>query len=192
MHLHFTRFKTPFILFISTLLWAFIQTSTLIPESWGHPLWQMTAQALEAEIPARITLTPEQTNNAIMRLLTYGLVFLLAMYYCQKSDNAKKLFNWLAISGFIYAVYGLIIFFGDFSKILWFDKWAYQKDVTSTFVNRNSYATYAGLCLLCLIPNILHQFKNSATYGLNSNYGKQLFIETPITRAWLPMLMFFT
>jgi len=192
MKLHFDRIKVSFFLFISTLLWAFIQTSTLIPDSWGHPLWQLTAQALETELPAKISLAPEQTITAIMRLLSYGLVFLLAQYYCQKSENAEKLFNWLAISGFIYAAYGLIIFLGDFNKILWFDKWTYTTDVTSTIVNRNSYATYAGLSLLCLIPNILRQFKSSSVYGLTSNYGKQLFIETVITKTWLPMLMFFT
>ncbi len=192
MQLHFARIKVPFILFISTLLWAYIQTSTLIPESWGHPLWQMTAQALETEIPARISLAPEQTITASMRLLAYGLVFILAMYYCQKFENAQKLFNWLAVAGFVYAAYGLVIYLGDFNKILWFEKTSYQKDVTSTIINRNSYATYAGLSLLCLIPNILHQFKQSATYGLNSNYGKQLFIEALITRAWLPVFMFFT
>ena len=192
MKLNFGRFKVSLFLFTSTLLWAFIQTSSFIPDSWGHPLWQLTAQALETDIPAKISLAPEQTITAIMRLLSYGLVFLLAQYYCQKSDNAEKLFNWLAISGFIYASYGLIIFLGDFNKILWFDKWTYQKDVTSTIINRNSYATYAGLSLLCLIPNILRQFKSSAAYGLNSNYGKQLFIEAVITRAWLSILMFIT
>ena len=192
MPLHFKQIKVPFFLFVGTLLWAFIQTITLIPESWGHPLWQLTAQALETKIPAKISLAPQHTITAIMRLLSYGLVFLLSMYYCQKSDNAKKLFNWLAIAGFIYATYGLISHLGGFNKILWFDKWSSQNAVTSTLVNRNSYATYAGLTLLCLIPNILRQFKSSATYGLNSNYGKQLFIETLVTRAWRPILMFFT
>ncbi len=192
MHLHFSRIKVPFLLFMSALFWAFIQTSTLIPESWGHPFWQISAQVLDIKIPARISLAPELTITAMMRLSCYGLVFIMAMYYCQKSDNARKLFNWFAVSGFIYATYGLIIYFGDFNKILWLDKWAYQHDITSTFVNRNSYATYAGLCLLCLIPNLLYQFEMSASYGLQSNYGKQLFIEALLKRAWLPMLMFFT
>ncbi|NOR68544.1 MAG: hypothetical protein GQ532_02405 [Methylomarinum sp.] len=192
MKLHFDRIKISFFLFTSTLLWAFIQTSSFIPDSWSHPLWQLTAQTLEIEIPSKISLAPEQTITAIMRLLSYGLVFLLSQYYCQRSANAEKLFNWLSIAGFIYATYGLIIFLGDFNKILWFDKLSYQKDVTSTIVNRNSYATYAGLSLLCLIPNILRQFKSSSVYGLKGNYGKQLFIETIITRAWFPILMFFT
>ena len=33
--------------------------------------------------------------------------------------------------------------------ILWYEKTAYRGNLTSTFVNRNSYATYAGLGLLC-------------------------------------------
>ncbi|MFW5443116.1 MAG: O-antigen ligase family protein [Methylococcaceae bacterium] len=190
MKFHFGRIKVSFFLFISTLLWAYIQTISFIPDGWGHPFWELTAQALETEIPAKISLAPDQTITALMRLISYGLVFLLAMYYCQKPDNAKKLFNYLAYAGFAYASYGLIVYFGDYQTILWFDKWAYNFDVTSTIVNRNSYATYAGLTLLCLIPNILRQFKNSSGYGLTSNYGKQLFIEAIVTRAWFPMLMF--
>jgi len=192
MKFHFDKIKIPFFLFISTLLWAAFQSTSFIPDTWGHPLWQITSQALNITIPARISLAPDQTITAFMRLLSYGMIFILAMYYCQRSENAEKLFNWLAIAGFIYAAYGLIIFFGGFDKILWFDKWSYHHDVTSTFVNRNSYATYAGLSLLCLIPNILRQLKTSASYSLQTNYGKQKFIETLITRAWRPILMLFT
>lgn len=192
MNIHFERIKVPFFLFMSTLLWAFIQTSSYIPEGWGHPLWQLTAQALETPIQARISLAPEQTITAIMLLLSYGLVFFISMYYCQKSENAETLFNCLAVAGFAYASYGLISHLGGLNKILWFDKWTGQESVTSTIVNRNSYATYAGLTLLCLMPKILHQFKSSAVYGLNSNYGKQRFIETVVKRTWRSIIMFFT
>ena len=192
MKFHFDNIKLPFFLFLGTLVWAAIQTSSYIPASWGHPLWQITAQMLNLDIPATISLDPEQTVTAIMRLTGYGMIFLLAMYYCQKSENAEKLFKWLAISGFIYASYGLIIYFGGFNKILWFDKWAYEHDVTSTIVNRNSYATYAGLSLLCLMPGLLSQIKSSTRLGLGSNYGKQVFIEKLVTRTWRPVLMMFT
>jgi len=55
----------------------------------------------------------------------------------------------LTYAGLAYAVYGIIMQALDIQYVLWFEKWAYQGFVTSTFVNKNSYATYAGLGLLC-------------------------------------------
>jgi len=37
------------------------------------------------------------------------------------------------------------------TKLLWFDRWAYLGDLTSSFVNRNSFATFAGLGLLACV-----------------------------------------
>jgi len=48
-----------------------------------------------------------------------------------------------------------VVQFSGSDKILWMDKWAYRGVVTSTFVNRNSYATYAGLTLVCAFSLLL-------------------------------------
>jgi O-antigen ligase len=37
------------------------------------------------------------------------------------------------------------------------EKWAYQDVLTSTFVNRNSYATFAGLGILCTLTSVLYR-----------------------------------
>jgi hypothetical protein len=47
-----------------------------------------------------------------------------------------------------YAIYGLIIFWGEFGTLFWFHEESFKLDLRSTFVNRNSYATYAGRPLL--------------------------------------------
>jgi O-antigen ligase len=35
------------------------------------------------------------------------------------------------------------------NAVLWFDKWAYHDDLTATFVNRNHFAIYAGMVMVC-------------------------------------------
>ena len=35
--------------------------------------------------------------------------------------------------------------------VLWWRKWTWMTGLTSSFVNRNTYATYAGLGLLCAV-----------------------------------------
>jgi O-antigen ligase len=117
-----------------------------------------------------------------MRLLSYGLVFLMSAQYCQESQNAKTLFNWLSFAGFCYASYALVIFVGDYKTILWYDKM--DTSASSTFINRNSYATYAGLAILCGIPMLYEKIKISSHYGLKNNFGRQYFIENFIKQGW--------
>jgi O-antigen ligase len=58
----------------------------------------------------------------------------------------------------VYALYGLGEFVSPDPRILWFIKDTYVTDVTATFVNRNSFATFAGLAViahLVLIADVL-------------------------------------
>src|SRR5260370_12024476 len=55
----------------------------------------------------------------------------------------------------MYAVYGLSLHLSGTEMVLWVKKAAYIGDLTSTFYNRNSYATYAGLGLLCSLGLLL-------------------------------------
>jgi len=61
--------------------------------------------------------------------------------------------------------------------------------VNSTFVNRNSYATYAGLTLLTSFPLLFEKIQSSFQYGVNSHYGRQYLFEHILVRGWLPILL---
>jgi O-antigen ligase len=89
----------------------------------------------------------------------------------------------------IYAVYGLVIYLGRFNTLLWFETWAPMDSVTSTFVNRNSYATYAGLTLLASLPLLFEKMQSSFQYGIKNNYGRQYFFENVLVRGWFPLLL---
>ena len=59
--------------------------------------------------------------------------------------------------------------------------------MTSTFVNRNSYATYAGLGLLSIMPLLFYKLQSGFKYGLSSPYGRQYFVENLIKHGWQPL-----
>ena len=118
------------------------------------------------------------------------MIFLLSLQFNQQSDKAVLTFKALAFAGLAYAVYGLIIYLGDFKVILWFDYPA--STLRSTFINRNSYATYAGLTILACIPFMLDSLQGSYRHGLSSNYGRQYFFENVVLKGWLPLLMVIT
>lgn len=141
----------PFVLpFAVAALWAVIQTSSsLTPVAWHHPLWHTAAEALGTEVESSISLNPYKGFSILTRLLTYAAIFWLSLQYCRGATRARQVIYAVSMAGLCYAAYGLVVQFTGSQTILWFNKFAYKADLTSTFVNRNSFATYAGLTLLC-------------------------------------------
>ena len=135
-------------LFLLLMVWAGVQAVTWTPEAWHHPLWLEAGAALGTGLHGAVSLEPAAGAETIMRLLSYGGVFWLALQYCRSARRARVLFQAIAFSGFIYAAYGLAVTLGGNESILWYERWAYKHSLTSSFVNRNSFATYAGLALI--------------------------------------------
>ncbi|MTJ81780.1 MAG: O-antigen ligase family protein, partial [Telmatospirillum sp.] len=100
--------------------------------------------------PAPVSLAPGAGRDGALRLAAYGGLFLLALQHGRSSRRAERVLMAVAATGSGLALYGLAVHFSGSATILWWDKWAYRDVVTATFVNRNSYATFAGLTLLSL------------------------------------------
>jgi len=121
------------------------------PDAWSHPIWQMTRQSIGGVVRGAISIDPGKTSYALTRFATAACVFWLAVQLGRSSLRARRLVAGTALIGLAYAAYGLIAFFAFPTKLLWFDKLYYLESVTSTFVNRNSYATYAGIGLVAML-----------------------------------------
>jgi O-antigen ligase len=192
LHLHFRGVLSAFILWCIPVGWAILQASDLAVPNWTHPFWKLADEQLPNGVQAHISIDPQETWTALMRLVSYAIVFALSLQFNRDSDKAVITFKALAYAGFAYALYGVINDLGKFDTILWFDKWVGQGLVTSTFVNRNSYATYAGLTLLASMPMLFEIFHTSLKYGLASNYGRQYFYSNVFLRGWFPLLLAIT
>lgn len=176
----------PVALFLGVCGWALVQTLPGVG-SWAHPLWDLAGEALGEAVPGRISLAPDATWAATLRLAAYGLVFFLAWQYARDRARALEALRWLALAGVAYAVYGLAVFWSGAGMLLWFEDEAFRHDVRGTFVNRNSFATWLGLTLLCALALLYRgavQPRNPA-YRLPAGRGLQL--EAFMQRAWLPL-----
>lgn len=128
---------------------GWILLSTVPGFGTPHPLWQLASEQLARALPGRITLSVDATLVALMRLLAYASIFWLALQYARDRRRAEQLLGWISWTGLFLALYGLINLFAGNSHLLWYDRWTGQDDLTSTFVNRNHYATFAGLGVIC-------------------------------------------
>ncbi len=168
----------PALLFAATVVWILVQMAPFTPSSWHHPIWSEAASVLKTGPSGRITVDPYETSGALTRLLWYAAIFWLALQACREEKMAQRAMSALAIAGFVYAAYGLVIEFGGFERVLWLKKFAYKDSLTSTFINKNSYAAYAGIGLVCLTALISRRMAaiGSAGTALGERLARSLNI----------------
>jgi O-antigen ligase len=176
------------LMLLAVCLWVGVQTAAWTPAQWHHPLWRMTAGSLRVDLPGRVSVSAQDSQTALMRLLSYGLVFFVSFQLGRSKQRAFAALRILAYTGLVYAVYGLFSFWSGEGSLLWFKEEAFKMDLRSTFVNRNSYATYAGLSLMCTMAWF---YQSIAVRRSNQMYeipqGRQLRTEQFILKIWKPL-----
>ncbi|MBT8117025.1 MAG: O-antigen ligase family protein [Gammaproteobacteria bacterium] len=177
------------ILWILACGWVLVQISPWVPDTWQHPIWSMSRDVTGNDMPGSISLSRDDSLVALIRLLSYGMVFILSFQLCRSRAYAKAVFTWVSVAGLIYAVFGLVTYWGELETRLWFQEAGAHMSVRGPFVNRNSFATYLGLCLL----SALALFYQRQTVQKNPLYqvpaGRQKRIEDFILGAWKPLAM---
>jgi len=142
-----SQLRLPMALGLVVVLWIGFQQVPDAIHDWYSALWSEAAQGLGAPIRRSISLDRERSLGHLLRLLCYAGVFLSAWSAARSTAGATGLLRAIGFIGVAYAAYGLVVYFAGNRYLLWYPKWAYQYDLTGTFVNRNSFATFLGLCL---------------------------------------------
>ena len=151
--------RFPAIGFGLVALWIVVQTMPGIPELLANSYWPLAAEALDAPLSGRISIAPGMTAVALVRYLTDGAVFWLAYQLCNDRDRGRILISTVALSACIYSLYGLMSFAADINYVLWVEKSSYKSDLTATFINRNSFATYAGVGAMAALEMLFRNWR---------------------------------
>jgi O-antigen ligase len=173
------QIKVPAALFAAVVLWILIQNATWTPTWSHHPIWQMAADALDKPIDGSISVDRDLTTLALLRLITAASVFWIAMQLCRDASRANFLLKSVAAISCAYAAYGLLAFALMPERVLWFGRpFPRTGFVTSTFINPNSFATYAGMGLIVICGFILRLYRYEfATMGGSIRFRIATFIE---------------
>lgn len=169
--------------FLLAIIWAFIQIFPWMPASIAHPLWQETSAFLGGATVSTISINPYETATGIMRLLTYAAIFWMALQIGRDSTLAKRGLMAIVVISLAYGAYGVIVHLGGWERVLWFHKWAYEGYLASTFVNRNSYATYAGIGLICVAGLLLHDLGSVLKLKASARTKLELSLEVLAGRS---------
>jgi len=139
-----SSFAVPFALVAA---WSFVQGLAGSPIDW-HPQWNPNAASLGLPPDGQTLHDRFEAGSALVKLLLPAGIFWLSLRACRDPGRARLAFLVLSCAGLLYAGYGLVAYFSGLELVLWLEKTSYFGSLTSTFVNRNSFATYAGLVLV--------------------------------------------
>ncbi|WP_114395737.1 O-antigen ligase family protein [Oleisolibacter albus] len=111
-----------------------------------------------------LSVAPDRTAEALIRWLAYGCTFLAAADLARQREQAWRLVQGTALIGLAYAAYGMLMYLAGIPLVLWVEKTGFRDALTSTFINRNSFATYAGLSALCWMSWLLAALPSTAPH----------------------------
>ena len=169
--------------------WIILQRADWTPTAWHHPLWGMAAEALSLDLHGRVTLSTEDSGIALMRLLAYALVFFLAMQLGRERKRAQAIFGWLTVAGLVYAIFGLFVYWSGYHPTWLFGEKLLPHDVRATFINRNHYATWQGLTMICAMAWFYHSMARPEVKPYSVPQDREAQVEAFIIRAWKPLIV---
>ena len=166
------------VLFAIALVWAIFQCLPWAPAAWQHPVWAEAAKLLPGSAfdPA-ISVDPESSLTAIFHLATFAAILWLSFRCGQRAPAARLLVIAFGTIATVYAIWGLAVYWTGNHYLLWFSKWAYRDDLTSTFVNRNSYATYTGLGLVAMTGLLIEEVVRRLSLPENARLKLRAFFD---------------
>jgi O-antigen ligase len=150
-------------LFSAVVVWIIVQNATWTPPTVHNQIWSMAADALARPVNSSITVDRDLTTQALVRLVTAASVFWLALQLGRDSVRANQLIAAIAAICAAYATYGLIAFAVTPGYVLWFEDSNIRGFVSSTFFNRNNFATYSGMGLVLICGLLMRLYRNEST-----------------------------
>lgn len=178
------------ILFTCAVAWAFLQNATWVPAGWQHPIWQLAAESLDQPVAGSISVDRDLTALALLRLITAASVLWLALQLCRDAKRAR-FFVWSLVAiVFVYSIVGLFAMgFMPYGGI--FDEIDSPNFVTSTFVNKNHFGTFAGMGLVAAAALILRCFRHDLDRDCPWRLRAADIVNTIIGPAAVPLILTF-
>ncbi|MEO1189044.1 MAG: O-antigen ligase family protein, partial [Pseudomonadota bacterium] len=144
---------------------------------WMCPLWLLVPEATPS-----ISANPISGQHIVMRLTTYGMIFWIAINATANRNRALWLVKSFAVFSAGLAVFGLLAVIAGFNPIL---QGFATSNVSATFINRNSYATYAVFGLVANLALYLRMVRTEQESVGSGRKHLRAFIEAFFSGAWL-------
>ena len=171
------RLLGPALLYLGVLLWALLQIWPGALGGWADPAWSHVPDATP-----RISSDPVAGAHHILRLAAYGMVFWIIVRAAEDSTRAMHLLMGVAIFSTLLAGFGIFTAWTGTNPIL--GERATGR-VSASFVNRNSYATYAIFGLTANLALYLHRARETPASDPSTSKRLRNFLEGFFRGNWI-------
>lgn len=161
---------------------AAFQLSDLVPSQFVHPAWSIASEHGIAA-PGRIAVEAGAPLRALASPLAVLLAFVAGYLRADRRSQCWSLIKIFIISGVIYALLGIFVGVANPGYVLFERKIAYQEDFTGTFINRNTAASYFGVCLLAAGTIAFRAWRDNWPTGYLPAKERFLFLVRMLTSA---------
>jgi O-antigen ligase len=131
------------------------------------PLWNNTPpDSASLGRWSTISFAPEETRRNLVLLISYGLLFFVAVHRIKAIEDAERLLQWCAISATCMAIFGLVQYIGGNGKFFWFYSPPFANTLEGakgSFSNRNHFANFLALGVGPLIWWLLYSARGTKT-----------------------------
>lgn len=159
-----TQLKLPLVALAVVLGWAAIQTIQGVPLFLQNRLWSEAATVLGNPVAGAISVYPAAGRTALLWASTAAAVFFLAVQLGRDPVRARTAVYVIAVGAGVIAAYGLAEYFDGNALVLWQPKHAYLNALTATFINKNNYAAFAGMGLVCTFGLLLDRLPRNPPF----------------------------
>lgn len=143
------RLWFPLSLYSIAAAWCLFQATAPVPVEFSHGVWETAERITGHQAMRALSLKPEESLRGGGRLLAYAAVFLICYQLASAETRAIRLLTVIVVSASAYADFGMALEFNASETVLWFPRTFEHGNLSSTFPNRNAFASYAVLGILC-------------------------------------------
>jgi O-antigen ligase len=161
---------------LSVVAWMIVQVLPGTGTGWAHPGWIF---APDGQGVGSISIEPDAGVFQMIRFSGYVGLFVAVLVAATDRKLADLLYNAMMAIATLYAFYGLVAWILGFETVAGFGPVAYVGDVTSTFVNRNSWATFANLGLVLILARLAQDFEEGPGSTLRARVVEMFQTITP-------------
>lgn len=169
--------------------WTYLQISTGF---WTFASGFGLAQAAAFSDIQRVALSiaPADSLQTLVTLLLPLAVFLTVLHIFRDEERVSGFIRFNAFFGALVAVYGVMVYEGGNTWLLFSEKRFYLEDLTAVFINRNTAANYFGIALSCLTAGIFATLQRSPSAILIAERERSVKLWLVIyAAAWLAVFL---
>lgn len=189
------RLVLPGLLAVAVLAWGLAQTMWSLPQAAAaaasalglpppagliHPAWD------SVDVPGTISADPIEGRQSAVRIAVYLALFWIAVRAGGAGARAERMVRTVAVALAALAAYGLAAAAGGDNPLLG----EASAQVTASFVNRNSFATYASFGVVASLSVLLVRATAPGAGGRGRGRALRGFLEGFLSGGWLYMLTF--